>query len=136
MDIAELTAFLHREFPQAAQDHTIVDLGADRLDLRLAVGTRHLRPGGTVSGPAIFGLADVAVYLALMAMIGPQALADTTGANIDFLRKPPAGHDLLARARLIKRGRVLVVGDVLVTPVEAEVPLARASMTYSVPPAR
>jgi uncharacterized protein (TIGR00369 family) len=136
MTMADLEVFLHREFPQVAEDFRVDALAEDAITLRLVVAGRHLRPGGTVSGPAIFALADVAVYLALMAMIGPQALAVTTSASIDFLRKPPAGCDLIARARLLKRGRVLVVGDVLVVSDGSDPPVARASLTYSIPPAR
>jgi uncharacterized protein (TIGR00369 family) len=136
MDIAAVTAFLRREFPQVADDFAIEDLGAMRIRLRLGVADRHLRPGGTVSGPTIFALADVAVYLAIIAMIGPRALAVTTGGSIDFMRKPAAGTDLIAECRLLKLGRVLAVGDVLVFSGTGTDPVARASMTYSIPPER
>ncbi|MFB9150525.1 PaaI family thioesterase [Roseovarius ramblicola] len=136
MDAAELTHFLGREFPQVAQDFVIEEVGARRIRVRLAVGERHLRPGGTVSGPSIFALADVAVYLALLAMIGPEALAVTTNCSIDFMRKPAANTDLIAECRLLKVGRVLAVGEVLIFSDGAEAPVARASLTYSIPPQR
>jgi len=140
MTEAELAAFLAREFPQVSGDFRIERLTPDGIEVRLCVAERHLRPGGTVSGPSIFALADVAVYLALLARIGPVALAVTTGASIDFLRKPEAGRDLIGSARLLKLGRVLVVGDVLVRSDGRsdgmEEPIARASMTYSIPPRR
>lgn len=136
MTEAELAGFLAREFPQVSGDFRIERLIPDGIEVRLAVAERHLRPGGTVSGPSIFALADVAVYLALLARIGPVALAVTTGASIDFLRKPAAGRDLIGSARLLKLGRVLVVGDVLVRAEGREEPVARASMTYSIPPGR
>ncbi|MGL4281424.1 MAG: PaaI family thioesterase [Albidovulum sp.] len=103
---------------------------------RERVAERHLRPGGTVSGPTMFGLADVAVYLAILARIGPVALAVTTNGSIDFLRKPAAGVDLLGEARLLKLGRVLAVGDVLIRSEGMEEPVARAGLTYSIPPKR
>ena len=102
--------------------------------MRLRVASRHLRPGGTVSGPSIFALADVAVYLAILSRIGPKALTVTTAASIDFLRKPAAGADLIAKARLLKLGRVLVVGDVLIYSEGIADPVARATLTYSIPP--
>ena len=136
MSEAELAGFLAREFPQVSGDFRIERLTADGIEVRLCVAERHLRPGGTVSGPSIFALADVAVYLALLARIGPVALAVTTGASIDFLRKPEAGRDLIGSARLLKLGRVLVGGDVLVQPEGRDEPVARASMTYSIPPRR
>jgi uncharacterized protein (TIGR00369 family) len=106
------------------------------IRMRLHVGERNLRPGGTVSGPAMFSLADVAVYLAILAMIGPEALAVTTNCSIDFMRKPAAGRDLVAEARLLKLGRVLAVGDVLLYSEGAAEPVARATLTYSIPPSR
>ena len=136
MDQAALTEFLAREFGQVAEDFAVEAVGPEGLVLRLKVAKRHLRPGGTVSGPSIFALADVAMYLAVLARIGPVALAVTTGASIDFLRKPEAGRDLIGSARLLKLGRVLVVGDVLVRAEGREETVARASMTYSIPPAR
>jgi uncharacterized protein (TIGR00369 family) len=134
MTEAELAGFLAREFPQVSGDFRIERLTPDGIEVRLCVAERHLRPGGTVSGPSIFALADVAVYLALLARIGPVALAVTTGASIDFLRKPEAGRDLIGSAQLLKLGRVLVVGDVLVRSDGGEEAVARASMTYSIPP--
>jgi len=136
MDAAELTHFLGREFPQVAEDFVIEEVAARRIRVRLAVAERHLRPGGTVSGPSIFALADVAVYLGLLAMIGPEALAVTTNCSIDFMRKPAANTDLIAECRLLKVGRVLAVGEVLIFSDGGTEPVARASLTYSVPPKR
>lgn len=136
MDMAELSAFMVREFPQVSDDFAIDGLTGDGIIMRLKVADRHLRPGGTVSGPNMFALADVAVYLAILARIGPVALAVTTGGSIDFLRKPEAGRDLIGEARLLKLGRVLAVGDVLIRSEGGAEPVARANMTYSIPPKR
>jgi uncharacterized protein (TIGR00369 family) len=105
-----------------------------QIRTRLLVAERHLRPGGTVSGPSIFALADVSVYLGILAMIGPEGLAVTTNCSIDFMRKPAAGVDLIAECRLLKLGRVLAVGDVLIYSDGMSAPVARASLTYSIPP--
>lgn len=134
MDVSALAEFLAREFPQVAGDFAIEALTPEGVDVRLKVAERHLRPGGTVSGPSIFALADVAIYLAILARIGPVALAVTTSAGIDFMRKPVAGADLVGQARLLKLGRVLAVGDVLIRSEGMEAPVARASLTYSIPP--
>ena len=134
MDAAALTAFLASDFAEVADDFGVDRVDAAGLDLRLRVASRHLRPGGTVSGPSIFALADVAVYLAILSRIGPKALTVTTAASIDFLRKPAAGADLIAKARLLKLGRVLVVGDVLIYSEGIADPVARATLTYSIPP--
>jgi uncharacterized protein (TIGR00369 family) len=130
----DLEQFITEVFPQVAEDFTVEDVAPMEITMRLNVGERHLRPGGTVSGPSMFGLADVAIYLAIMAMIGPKALAVTTNASFDFMRKPAAGVDLIAKCRLLKLGRVLAVGDVLLYSEGMEEPVARASMTYSIPP--
>ncbi|WP_415233672.1 PaaI family thioesterase [Pseudorhodobacter sp.] len=136
MDVAALTAFMAQEFAQVAKDFTITRVEADLLEMRLNVGTQHLRPGGTVSGPSLFALADVAMYLAILAQLGPVALAVTTNCSIDFMRKPAAGRALIAQARILKLGRVLAVGDVLIWSQGGDAPVARAGLTYSLPPAR
>ena len=135
MTRTELKEFIKEVFPQVAADFTVEDVAPMAITMRLNVAERHLRPGGTVSGPSMFALADVAIYLAILAMIGPRALAVTTNASFDFMRKPAAGVDLIARCRLLKLGRVLAVGDVLLYSEGMEEPVARASMTYSIPPA-
>lgn len=134
MDKDALGAFLQAEFPQVAGEFHIEAVAENALRLRLRVGPQHLRPGGTVSGPAMFALADVAVYLAILAMIGPRAFAVTTSCAIDFMRKPQAGVDLICEARLLKLGRVLAVGDALIHSDGMAAPVARASVTYSLPP--
>lgn len=136
MDKPALDRFLATEFPQVTGDfrvETVEDMG---ITVRLLVQPKHLRPGGTVSGPTMFSLADVSVYLAVLAMIGPKALAVTTNCSIDFMRKPIAGADLICNCRLLKLGRVLAVGDCLIRSEGQEAPVARASMTYSIPPER
>ena len=84
----------------------------------------------------MFGLADVAIYLAILSRLGPVALAVTTNASVDFLRKPAAGRDLIGKARLLKLGKTLAVGDVLVFSEGGDQPVARAGLTYSIPPRR
>ncbi len=129
-----LKEFLETHFPQVKDDFAVEEVGDHEIRVRLHVGEKNLRPGGTVSGPSIFALADVAVYLGVLAMIGPEALAVTTNCSIDFMRKPAAGADLIAEARLLKLGRVLAVGDVLIYSEGLAPPVARATLTYSIPP--
>ena len=136
MDADALQAFLKQDFGQVSEEFAVDRADAAGVALRMRVAERHLRPGGTVSGPTIFALADVAMYLAILSRIGPVALAVTTNCSVDFLRKPAAGCDLLGEARLLKLGRSLAVGDVLVFSEGAADPVARASLTYSLPPAR
>lgn len=132
----ELSAYLREVFPQVHRDFVVEELHHDHLVMRLRVEDRHLRPGGTVSGPSMFALADVAVYAMVLARVGRKALAVTTNCSLDFMRKPAAGVDLIAHCKLLKLGRVLAVGDVLIYSEGAPDPVARASMTYSIPPER
>lgn len=134
MDIPALQTFLERDFPQVAGDFDLQEVTEDRLIMGLRVAERHLRPGGTVSGPSMFALADVAMYLTILSQLGPVALAVTTNCAIDFLRKPQAGCNLRAEARLLKLGRSLAVGDVLLYSEGLSAPVARAGLTYSIPP--
>lgn len=136
MDRDALAAFLQRDFAEVAADFAVDRAEMDGVDLRLRVGAGHLRPGGTVSGPSIFALADIAFYLAILSRIGPVALAVTTNASIDFMRKPAAGQDLIGKARLLKLGKTLAVGDVMIFSDGGSEPMARAGLTYSIPPRR
>ncbi len=135
LDEGALMDFLAREFPQVCDDFAIDSLTPQGLRVRLRVADRHLRPGGTVSGPSMFALADVSVYLAILARLGPVALAVTTNCSIDFMRKPASGVDLLCDTRLLKLGRSLAVGDALLFSEGSDQPVARAGLTYAIPPA-
>lgn len=132
MSIDQLHEFMRAEFTQMADSVEVLNLSFGSIETRLKVGPESLRPGGTVSGPAMFALADVTIYLAVLAIIGPQKLAVTTNCSIDFMRKPSPG-DLRAEGRILKMGRRLAVGDVLIFSGEFSEPVARASMTYSLP---
>lgn len=134
MTAAEMNVFLDRTFEQVADDFVIEHVAADTVTIRLRVQDKHLRPGGTVSGPAMFALADVAAYLMTLAVIGPKALAVTTNCSIDFMRKPAFGADLIAQVRLLKLGKMLSVSDVLIYSKGLDAPVARASLTYAIPP--
>ncbi|MEZ7813564.1 MAG: PaaI family thioesterase [Paracoccaceae bacterium] len=130
---ADLNAFLKRECSNLTADISVLDLKDDWLLARLRVRPEHLRPGGTVSGPSLFTLVDVSMYLGILAHIGIVPLAVTTSSSIDFLRKPAGGIDLLAKTRLLKLGRTLAVGDVIIKSLGSDLPVARASLTYALP---
>lgn len=134
MDKKALQVFLTEHFPQVAGDYVVDEADGDRLVLRLAVDHRHLRPGNTVSGPTLFALADVAVYLAILSKIGPEALAVTTNCSIDFMRKPAADQDLICEVRILKLGRALAVGEAHIRSAGGGDLVARAGLTYSIPP--
>jgi uncharacterized protein (TIGR00369 family) len=135
MTVPQLHDFLHQAFPQVCDDFDVLALEPGTITVRMKADARHLRPGGTVSGPAMFALADVAFYLATLALIGPQALTVTTSCSIDFMRKPAPG-DMVAKARVLKLGKSLSVGDVMLYAQGQEKPVAHANLTYAIPPDR
>ncbi len=103
--------------------------------VRLPANGEFLRPGGTIAGPAMMALADYAIYVAVLTSIGPVELAVTTNLNINFLQKPEPG-DLIARAKLIKVGKRLAVGEVPIFTIGEDHLVAHATATYSIPPDR
>lgn len=133
LDVPELTAYLDEVFPQVTDRVVIEDMLSMGARVRLVVGEADLRPGGTVSGPAMFTLADCAFYVATLGMIGKEALTVTTSCTINFMRKPEP-TDLIAEARILKLGRTLSVGDVMLYSEGKDAPVAHASLTYSIPP--
>ncbi|MEM8842550.1 MAG: PaaI family thioesterase [Pseudomonadota bacterium] len=135
LDEQELTAFLDEVFPQVRGQMVIEQVGPLTARIRMPINDSHLRPGGTVSGPSMFMLADCAFYVAVLAMIGREALTVTTNLNINFLRKPEPA-DLIAEARILKLGRLLATGDVTLFSDGSDQPVAHASMTYAIPPGR
>lgn len=138
MTVADVEEFLDREFAElrrAAPTLRVEAVAHGFARLRLGYDPQSLRPGGTISGPAMFTLADVAMYVAVLASIGPVALAVTTNLNINFLRRPPPG-DLLGEAQLLKLGKSLAVGEIhLFAPCASE-SVAHAVSTYALPPER
>lgn len=95
-----------------------------------------LRPGGTITGPAMMGVADVVLYACVLSRIGIVKLAVTTSLNVNFLRRPTPG-DLLAEGRLIKCGKRLAYGEVTLASADApDDPVCHVTGTYSIPPVR
>jgi len=133
MDASALTAFLAREFPQAlAIGLQVSRADADGVEVAWVADDRHLRPGGTVSGPTLFTLVDTAAYLVILSRLGPVALAVTTSTDIQFLRKAPPGR-LVARASLLRLGRRIAVAQAVVLAGEDPDPVAVATVSYAIP---
>jgi acyl-coenzyme A thioesterase PaaI-like protein len=130
----ELAAFLEREFPQTPC--RIVSLSEGGATLRHEVGLAELRPGGTVSGPTMMALADVALYVAIMAEVGLLPMIVTTNLSFNFLRKPAGDRALIGVCRLLKVGRSLAVGEATLYSEGLDAPVAHAVGSYAIPPAR
>jgi len=131
----ELESFLCKEFPQvfnASSGLSIEEIWRGGARVRQAYRQDFIRPGGTIMGPTMMALADFAMYVAVLASIGPKPLAVTTNLNINFLRKPGAA-DLLAEAKLMKLGKRLTVGEVAIRSIGTVELVAHATSTYSIP---
>jgi uncharacterized protein (TIGR00369 family) len=134
MTAQDLRAFLERDFTQVADDFDFVEVAETHVTMALSASEKHLRPGRTVSGPSMFALADVCAYFCILSQLGPVALAVTTNCSIDFMRKPAPGR-LICRMELLKLGRSLAVTEGrLFSEAAPDKPVARASLTYSIPP--
>ncbi len=134
MTAEQLHQFLDEHFPQISHlDMRIEAVRNDGVRLRIPFHDQHLRPGGTISGPTMMALADAGMYLAILAQLGPVALAVTTNLNINFLRMP-GRKDILADCRLLKLGKRLAVGEVTIFSDGEDEPVAHATLTYSIPP--
>ena len=128
----QIAAFLATEFPQSL---CVVEAVGERgATVSHRVGPAELRPGGTVSGPVLMGVADVALYVAILGEIGIVPLAVTTDLTIHFLRKPSAECRIIGVCKLIKVGRTLAIGEVMLYSEGLDEPVAHVVGTYSIPP--
>lgn len=127
----EIAEFLAREFPQTKC--TVEAVGGKAATIRHQIGAGELRPGGTVSGPVLMTVADVALYVAILGEIGIVPLTVTTNLSINFLRKPAADRAIIGVCKLIKLGQSLAVGEVALYSEGVAEPVAHVVGTYSIP---
>lgn len=130
----EIVEFIKTQFPQAKC--SIDDVGNQSATVRHKIGYAELRPGGTVAGPVMMFVADVALYIAILGEIGIVPLAVTTSLNFNFLRKPAADKDIIGICKLIKLGRTLAIGEVSIYSEGDPDMVAHAVGTYAIPQAR
>ncbi|SFU93285.1 PaaI family thioesterase [Halomonas korlensis] len=131
MTAAAIEDFLDEVFPQ--RTGTIEGIDEMRATMSLAIEDEHLRPGASVSGPTLMGLADVCLYVAILAQIGPEPMAVTSDLHCRFLRRPRGDRDVIANARILKLGRRLAVGEVQLFSAGDEAPVALVTATYVLP---
>jgi uncharacterized protein (TIGR00369 family) len=132
LDVQQLQDFLRTDFPQSAV--LVESISKRGAWVRQTIDSSHLRPGGTVSGPVMMAVADIAMYIALLAEIGIVPLAVTTNLSINFLRKPQADKDILAHCQLLKVGKNLAVGEVSLYSDGSDEAVAHVVATYAIPP--
>ncbi len=126
-----MAEFLSSEFPQTKC--VVEAVGRRSSTVRHKVDFDELRPGGTVSGPVLMTVADVALYVAILGEIGLVALTVTTSLMINFLRKPSADKDIIGVCTLLKLGKSLAVGEVSLYSEGDTEPVAHVVGTYSIP---
>lgn len=131
MTAAAIEDFLDEVFPH--RQGTIEGVDEMRATMSLAIEDEHLRPGACVSGPSMMGLADVCLYVAILAQIGPEPMAVTTDLTCHFLRRARGDRDLIANARVVKLGRQLAVGEVELFSAGSDDPVAIVTATYVIP---
>ncbi len=131
----QINQFIQSDFKQVKKS-SVEKIDTKYAMVRYKIDESDLRPGGTVSGPVMFAVADLALYVAILGEIGLVALAVTTNLNINFLNKPSANKDLIGECRLIKVGKGLIMGDVFIYSEGQEQPVAHATGTYAIPPKR
>ncbi|HUK09079.1 MAG TPA: PaaI family thioesterase [Stellaceae bacterium] len=129
----EFRAIIREKLPIAAMmEAEVVSLEEGRAAVRIPFRADWLRPGGTISGPVLMALADLAMYAVVMSLLGRVEAAVTTNLNINFLRKP-APAPLLAEGRMLRLGKSLAVGQVeLFSEGDPEM-VAHVTATYSIP---
>ena len=138
LDAAEVNGLLAEVFPQLnadALEYRAIDVFPGGCTVRLNVAERHLRPGNTVSGAALFMLADIGGYVCVLSHAGPDALSVTTNLSINFVRKAEAGP-VDGHCRILKLGRSLMVFDIDIVAGPERQTVAHAVGTYSIPPKR
>lgn len=138
MNADEVNELLKTVYPQLNEQFDLyqtVDVFPGGCTVRLNADERHLRPGGTVSGPSLFTLADIGGYVCVLSHAGPDALSVTTNLNINFVRKAQAGP-IDGHCRILKLGKSLMVFDIDIVSGPERQTVAHATGTYSIPPKR
>jgi len=138
MTAAEVNDFLGQVYPELNgkdPDYHAIDVFPGGCSVRLEAGSRHIRPGGTVSGPSLFTLADIGGYVCVLTHAGADALSVTTNININFMRKAEPGP-IDGVCRILKLGKSLMVFDIDIRNGSDGLTVAHATGTYSIPPKR
>jgi uncharacterized protein (TIGR00369 family) len=138
MTADEVNELLKQVYPQLNDEfasYRAIEIFPGGCTVRLDADHRHLRPGGTVSGPSLFTLADIGGYVCVLSHAGPDALSVTTNLNINFMRKAEAGP-IDGHCRILKLGKSLMVYDIDIVAGSDRQTVAHATGTYSIPPRR
>lgn len=137
VSIVEVMKLIDEDIPSVAETGLVFEeISNAKVRARLPFDVSSLRPGGTISGPTMMALADIVVFVCVLARIGIVKDAVTTNLNANFLRKP-GPSDLIAEGRLIKCGRRLAYGEVsMFSDTDPGNLVFHATCTYSIPPSK
>ena len=136
MSAAELNDYIFEVYPQILEQypgHKVMEVEPGRVVVRMDTDERHIRAGGTVSGPTLFALADMGGYACVLSHVGREALAVTTNLNINFMRKADPGR-LEAHCKILKLGKRLLVFETSICVKGSSDVIAHATGTYAIPP--
>ncbi|MBX6741772.1 MAG: PaaI family thioesterase [Acetobacteraceae bacterium] len=129
---AEIQAIVRAGVPLAGAWNVEVLAAAEGCALvRLPFREDLLRPGNTVSGPALMGLADVAMWAALLGVTGGKDESVTSTMTVNFLR-PVGARAVLAEARIVKRGKRMVFGEILMRAEDSDEVAVHVTTTWAV----
>jgi uncharacterized protein (TIGR00369 family) len=134
-EVNDLMASAFPQLNRGGHFYEAIEVFPGGCTVRLNADERHLRPGGTVSGPALFTLADIGGYACVLSHAGPDALSVTVNLDINFMRKAEAGP-IDGRCRILKLGKTLMVFDIDIMAGPDGETVAHATGTYSIPPKR
>ncbi len=132
-EVNSLVDELYPQLNEGGASYRVLEVFPGGCTVMLDADQRHLRPGGTVSGPSLFTLADIGGYACALSHAGPNPLSVTTSLTINFMRKAEAGP-ILGHCRILKLGKTLMVFDIDI--VASGKTVAHATGTYAIPPKR
>lgn len=132
MDLDTMLAVIRRGVPLAEEwGVELLEAADGRALLRLPASARLLRPGDTVSGPALMGLADVAMWAALLSLTEGRDNSVTSTMTVNFLR-PAGSGPVLAESRIVKRGKRMLFGEILIRAADSDEVAVHVTTTWAV----
>ena len=137
-DLATARQLLGDVFAPWVQD---LQLSIDRIDqpadsagagavLRVKFSECLCRDGGVICGQALMSLADTAMVFAVSAASGRYRPMTTVDQTTHFL-KPAANVDVLAEARIVRIGKTMAFGQVILSGTGDDKPVAMVSSAYA-----
>lgn len=126
-----IEAMLHDGVPLAASwGLQVLEVDSGAALLRLPAREDFLRPGGHVTGALMMGLADLAMWAALLRLNDGRESGFTTSLTMNFMR-PPGRGALLAEAGFRKSDGMVMFGEVTIRAEEDRQEVAHAIASWA-----